>query len=151
MSKPYKNKLIVYKGTRYFEVPDGYFVGSRPDRKILHREIWRNYNGEIPKTYHIHHIDHDKGNNNIDNLECLSPSEHSRRHQHLGRWAKTAEGKKHLARIRKEMWIDRKKYGAICTECGIKYTTVFPTRSKYCASSCRTKVSNRKKLASGGL
>ena len=33
--------------------------------------------GEIPKGYHVHHKDGNKQNNRVDNLEILSPKEHS--------------------------------------------------------------------------
>lgn len=46
-----------------------------------HRLIWIKEYGEIPKGYVIHHIDGDKTNNNLSNLECISLSEHSRRHR----------------------------------------------------------------------
>ena len=40
------------------------------------KRTWTENHGQIPKGYHIHHIDGDKTNNNIDNLLCLSPEMH---------------------------------------------------------------------------
>ena len=48
--------------------------------KRLHREIWKEYNGEIPEGCHIHHKDGNPLNNNIENLECLTASEHHQLH-----------------------------------------------------------------------
>jgi hypothetical protein len=45
-----------------------------------HIQIWKDNKGEIPKGYIIHHKDGNPKNNNIDNLECLSPKEHGKRH-----------------------------------------------------------------------
>ena len=33
-----------------------------------------------PKIYHIHHIDHDHSNNDIENLQCLTKEEHLKHH-----------------------------------------------------------------------
>lgn len=50
---------------------------------VLHRKVWECYNGPIPEGYDIHHKDGDKSNNNIDNLELLSHSEHAKHHNPL--------------------------------------------------------------------
>ena len=42
----------------------------------IHRLVYENFAGEIPKGYHIHHKDGNKQNNMITNLEALSPKEH---------------------------------------------------------------------------
>lgn len=49
----------------------------------LHRVIYANFHGEIPKGHIIHHIDLNKNHNNIKNLLCLTPSEHSELHRVL--------------------------------------------------------------------
>jgi alpha-D-ribose 1-methylphosphonate 5-triphosphate diphosphatase PhnM len=45
-----------------------------------HRWVWEQTNGPIPKGYVIHHIDHDKTNNDISNLQCLTVREHHQLH-----------------------------------------------------------------------
>lgn len=42
----------------------------------LHRLVWEDHFGEIPKGFHIHHIDGDKTNNEVSNLEMISAHEH---------------------------------------------------------------------------
>lgn len=44
------------------------------------RRIWAQANGPIPVGCHIHHIDHDHTNNNLENLACMPASEHGRLH-----------------------------------------------------------------------
>lgn len=44
------------------------------------RKIWVRINGPIPKGYHIHHKDGDFTNNSIENLECISASDHAKLH-----------------------------------------------------------------------
>src|SRR3990172_331546 len=43
-----------------------------------HRLVFEAYFGKIPDGYDIHHIDGDTYNNKIENLECLSHSDHAR-------------------------------------------------------------------------
>lgn len=42
-----------------------------------HRLIWMYFNGEIPEGMEVNHIDGVKDNNNIDNLELLTPQKNS--------------------------------------------------------------------------
>jgi hypothetical protein len=42
--------------------------------------VWKESYGNIPVGYHIHHKDGDYTNNTIDNLECLSASQHQLLH-----------------------------------------------------------------------
>ena len=51
----------LYAGERYF---------SRGTKR-LHREVWKLYNGQIPKGYHVHHKDENTWNNDISNLELV--------------------------------------------------------------------------------
>lgn len=43
--------------------------------------VWEHFNGPIPRGMQVHHRDQNKLNNEIDNLELLSASEHATRHQ----------------------------------------------------------------------
>ena len=45
---------------------------------FLHRRIYEDNFGPIPKGWHIHHKDGNTENNSPENLEALSPSEHSK-------------------------------------------------------------------------
>lgn len=44
------------------------------------RKVWIRNGRHIPKSWHIHHIDGDFTNNTLENLECLSASDHARKH-----------------------------------------------------------------------
>jgi hypothetical protein len=50
-----------------------------------HRRVWIEHHGEIPKDHCIHHINGNKKDNRIENLECLSRKEHALRHHKEGR------------------------------------------------------------------
>lgn len=56
---------------------------DRKNAKQLHRAVWAYYNGDIPEGYHIHHKDGNIDNNDITNLECLSPAEHHHVHEEM--------------------------------------------------------------------
>jgi hypothetical protein len=51
---------------------------SKQDFCMEHRLVWSAVCGPIEEGYDIHHIDGDTYNNDIDNLECISHSDHSR-------------------------------------------------------------------------
>ena len=79
----------------------------------IHRAVWSyNYGEPTSNEYDVHHIDKDKANNNISNLQLLTKSEHRKIH--------TAE------QIEK-----------ICPVCGEKFY-VIPARKKkiYCSYKC---------------
>lgn len=50
---------------------------DKRDFFMEHRMVWEAVNGPIPDGYDVHHIDGDTYNNDVDNLECLSHSDHS--------------------------------------------------------------------------
>ena len=48
------------------------------DYVMEHHLVWEAVNGPVPDGYDIHHVDGDTYNNAIDNLECLTHSDHAR-------------------------------------------------------------------------
>ena len=54
-----------------------YFFG-----KNGHRAIWEKENGKVPKGYVIHHINGDKFDNRIENLEMMTFTRHNNIHKH---------------------------------------------------------------------
>ena len=68
--------LFIRGDNRYLATTD------RSTRTIcyIHRACWEAYWGMIPKGYVVHHVDGDKLNNEIENLQCMTRSEHSSYH-----------------------------------------------------------------------
>jgi len=67
---------------------EGYYVITSKKEgyghKYLHRLVWEeHYNKPLPKGYVIHHINHDKTDNRIQNLQCVYEPLHLRHHNDL--------------------------------------------------------------------
>lgn len=45
--------------------------------------IWKLFNGPIPKGYCVHHIDHNKLNDRLDNLQLMTVCEHFKHHTEI--------------------------------------------------------------------
>lgn len=75
-----RKEAICFNGNTYTERANGYLARTDGNREYLHRDIWKHFNGEIPKGYDIHHIDEDRHNNKIDNLVLVAKDQHTRLH-----------------------------------------------------------------------
>lgn len=71
---------VMFNGAKYTLRNTGYFGKTTGGRTLLHRDLWEHHNGPIPDGYDIHHIDHDRTNNELSNLELIDRGEHARRH-----------------------------------------------------------------------
>lgn len=71
---------VFYKGKKYRIQSCGKYYYRNQEEHLLHRTVWIDNYGAIPKEYVIHHKDHNWRNNDISNLEMVSKSEHGRIH-----------------------------------------------------------------------
>ena len=83
-------ETIVYKDKNYNRYPES----KRPQLRnyyyrhdkwkespvALHRQIYEDNHGPIPKGHQVHHKDNDFSNNSPDNLVCLTVAEHRKLH-----------------------------------------------------------------------
>lgn len=67
-------------------VKDGGYVSvslsdgvGKPNQTLVHRFVWEYFKGPIPKGSTVDHIDEDKNNNKINNLQLLTRGENSRK------------------------------------------------------------------------
>lgn len=156
--------VIFYKEERYFVSTNGYYVTRRSKR--LHCEIWKDTYGSIPKKFHIHHRDGCKTNNNLDNLECLSHSEHMKVHAlermkdpvHLARimknvndsflrrksWICSEAGRNYLTKISRVWNMSLPKLDFFCLECNKAFKSVRPW-AKFCCSGHKHRYQERKR------
>lgn len=78
--RPPARPMVEFGGRKFTLGNLGYYRATDGDRELMHRFVWAYYHGPIPGGHDIHHIDHDKTNNDPANLECMSKAEHTRRH-----------------------------------------------------------------------
>jgi len=55
-------------------------IATKNGTVLQHRKIWFDANGTIPDGFVIHHINGDKTDNCLENLELCSRSEHMKKH-----------------------------------------------------------------------
>ena len=139
---------ISYNGKRYTRFGN-YF---RSSRKFLHRAIWEDSNGAIPDGYHIHHIDGDRENNDLSNLEAKDGRAHISEHQrgHTRRpnaaiaaqaiWRSTAEGKEFLRQsgLRNQHFM-RKDAEFVCDCCKKSFVARANGENRFCSNACKSK------------
>lgn len=70
---------VTFEGVAFTKDKFGYY--RSPRRKDLHVAVWESHHGcPVPAGHEIHHVDHDKENNEPSNLQCLTISEHKLLH-----------------------------------------------------------------------
>jgi len=72
--------FIIWNGEKYTPRKDGYYRRTTRGRSYLHQDVWEFHNGPIPDGHDIHHVDEDKSNNAISNLEILTCEDHGKLH-----------------------------------------------------------------------
>ncbi len=141
----------------YFKDSNGHYRRYIP----LHRDVWQYYHGEIPESHCIHHIDENKANNDISNLQMMSMAEHCNLHNQKGRVKKICPvcGKEFelkfpsyevnccsptcASKIRSKRKPSVEK---ICPICGKSFRLISPSKKQtYCSKNCAAKVTGRKK------
>lgn len=158
-------EIATFNGRKYYlRKSQGYYYSPRDDKKgcdMLHRMVYICNKGEIPKGYHIHHIDGDKSNNDISNLECISSYEHHKKHsenmseEQLEKirknlqenvrpkadiWHGTEAGKEwhkfHYEMMKEKL---HEKVKKCCVVCGKEYETKRKNTGLYCSPKCAAK------------
>lgn len=75
-------KPIEFKSKKYYKTDRGYWrcKDGKLGKTYLHRDMWESEHGSIPKGMHVHHKDHNKDNNTMENFELLSMWMHGSYH-----------------------------------------------------------------------
>ncbi len=139
----------------------GYYL-NRKTQTRLHVYVWEFYNGKIPKGYHIHHIDMNKDNNEIENLVMLSASEHEKLHASLWTderrekarknvlekavpaskaWHGSEEGRKWHSEHAKKVFGNMDFLDYECTFCGKAFSSrkrYKETDNRFCCNACKS-------------
>jgi len=170
-SEKHYDPIILDPLTQYFDgglyriwPSDQYF--SRGG-KTLHRDVWKSAFGEIPKGTHIHHVDHNKANNSLSNLQCMDAKEHLQKtwedtkhtrpnnfskkaYEKANEWHRSEEGRLWHSRnaIRTQNWTKWRREKKPCLVCGIEIDALIRksgNAQKYCGSKCRSRYRSCKK------
>lgn len=158
------HRIAIFDGVKFRkDLKTGYYLSVRKTdigrRERLHRYVWRYYNGDIADGYHIHHKDENKDNNEIENLDCITSSEHERLHSReyaaknydkmiknlnenvrpkANEWHKSADGrewhKQHYSRMKDRLHETR---DFVCVVCGKPFKSP-NTKSKFCCNNCKS-------------
>ena len=118
-------ELACYNGYSFRrDKKNGYYLSTKVigKRRIrLHRYVWETENGKpIPRGYDIHHIDEDKGNDNIENLLLITNVQHRYLH---------------------EATISEEPTEYTCTFCGKKFMSkgrYANGANTFCSNSCKS-------------
>jgi hypothetical protein len=81
----------IWKGGRSVH-PAGYITTHASDGRYLaeHRIVMEQHLGRRLRTdEHVHHINHDRSDNRIENLCIMTPTEHAQLHSRMTRWSKS--------------------------------------------------------------
>lgn len=126
---------IEYGGHRYYLGDDGYYrKNSNQGECLLHRQIYTDHHGPIPDGIDIHHLDHDKSNNDPGNLSQRTRAEHFAEHggergaDWHSRGGRATQAAIHAA----------PPASCVCRSCGETFTTYAPSgRADFCSGKCR--------------
>lgn len=147
-------EIRFYFGKRFYKAKDGYWKNMMPIH--AHRWVWINHFGAIAEGMDIHHKDGNKSNNDIENLEMLSRSDHLKKEMSCPKRKerqkkllntirpmahevmRTEEKRKEQSEKSKEAWKYRRKRIKICIGCKMEYETTQPW-AKCCNPTCYTR------------
>lgn len=155
----HKNReSVVYKGVSYYRYPDSkrrthrtYYLGGakwKVSAKYLHRKMWEDVYGEIPKGFIVHHKDGDSSNNTIENLEIMSRKHHMELHmQEVERREDLREmmiiNKAKVLKALKDYHKNKVAKEYVCVVCHSLFNS-FSKQAKYCSKKCKWTIDNKK-------
>ena len=148
----------IFNGVTFVRDKSGYYRVSTNYSITMHRYVWEYYNGKIPDNCEIHHIDGNRGNNSIDNLQLMTVKEHKEYHSaHLSdeqrewrrnnintnarpkaiEWHKSEEGREwHIKHITNQRLSGVFEADCKCLHCGKEFRG--HVNSKFCSNACKS-------------
>lgn len=157
------HEKIIYRGQTYSVVGTCKYYACRTSRegtRLLHRHIWIDNNGPIPLGHSVHHIDHDRYNNDPSNLAVVPTKKHAEEHlreriakgempppsddalKKAALWHASPEGIEWHKAHAKKMWEAATKSERTCQCCGKAYES-YQSDSRFCSNPCMQRASYR--------
>ena len=131
--------VVWWRGNRYGidEFWSNYY--SRKDRNqrrfLLHREIYEAHHGPIPEGFIVHHRNHDKYDNQPENLVVISRGEHNNEEGHgtdkLRAYVESHTPEEWGQRTKDLLWSKRQPRDVTCATCGVVFRST-GMRAKFC-------------------
>lgn len=140
----------------YKDKKTGYWISTDYPRIRAHRWVWISVHKIIPEGYHIHHINENKSDNRIENLELIHGSRHQSLHgQSLEKrkrakemadkyrpltkaWHASEEGRTWHKYHGMKVWKNKKTIKLRCQLCKL----IFKTKTyhqTFCSNKCKSK------------
>jgi hypothetical protein len=121
------NARVILREKSLKRTPKGYIRRKyKEGLKFEHVIVWEKHNGKIPAGFQIHHRDFNKTNNNISNLQLVTPLEHKRLHEGCilsnGDWFKPCKECGEYKKCDNQNWYFSRGWinGRLCKPCYIK-------------------------------
>lgn len=119
---------VTYDGVRWHPRKDGYYQNKH--RGLLHRFMWEQANGPIPDGMQVHHRNHDKRDNRLDNFALVSAADHWQEHgdERGADWHSLGG---------KAAWANAQYRTYTCQRCGRDFQSRGTAGARYCSAACR--------------
>lgn len=79
-------KKVIKKGDYLYALVPGHPNATKNGYVLMHRVVMENHLGRLlEKNEVVHHLDKDRHNNAIENLQVMDSREHNRMHSSIGR------------------------------------------------------------------
>lgn len=85
-------------------------LSLRPRQILIHRLVWETFNGEIPSDLEIDHIDNNRKNNRLSNLQLVSRKENQQLKWSRG-YTPNESVRTKISRAGHTNWLDGKQCG----------------------------------------
>lgn len=140
----------------YLDKKKGYWISTDYPRIRAHQWVWLSIHKVIPKGYHIHHVNDNKSDNRIENLEMIKAARHlsyhmqdplrkakasemANKYRHLTKeWHASEEGREWHKAHGLMTWVNRKPINIICKICE-KESKTKTYHQEFCSNACKSK------------
>jgi hypothetical protein len=153
-----KHPIQEFNGIRFYRKPSGYYKADHArGGAYMHRYVWEFHNGPIPPGHHVHHKNHLRADNRIENLELEAALDHHKLHaglqdkdllrEHMltvlhplaAKWHGSEEGKRFHSALGEYTWKVKPKAAYTCTHCGGEFEAyVGVQKAGFCSAKCQS-------------